>query len=437
MFNETEIILENLKSISFEENLLERYEMNISSSNTNHDKTSGRFCARGRAVRAYTNILRFGFEKNSLSSTYENISDSDKIVTEQQSSISQAALQNEYQQKNLSLDMQKDPSLDMPNSSSLNIENKNESEKIFIDRHSLSRIEIEEEIGNMVRNVLRFERGKSSEQLYMGDSHCHFDVLFEKLNCPNQSIWSYIKYNYKIYEYGIDMQLIIQVYFAPKHFNRDNWLMIYSKYMDHDIIYGKCGLHPVFAHHFNLQMELNIRKAINHPRVVAIGEIGLDFRSALRPSEESQIYAFVQQLSIAREKNLPVVIHSQESFMETLEILCQELPKNYPLCWRHFEYSLEELDMLKSRFTNAYFACSPCIFINQNFKNVIQRLNINCLLIESVSPHLMLNECPHVWDTHPIFVAKVHEYVSAIFNLSIHETAHRIISNMKTFYKIN
>jgi len=47
--------------------------------------------------------------------------------------------------------------------------------------------------------------------------------------------------------------------------------------MDNPIVYGVCGLHPLFAHHFTLEMELNIRRCICHPKVKGVGDIGLDY----------------------------------------------------------------------------------------------------------------------------------------------------------------
>lgn len=59
----------------------------------------------------------------------------------------------------------------------------------------------------------------------------------------------------------------------------DNWISLYSRYLEHPIVYATCGLQPVFAHHFDLQLELNIRRALRHPHIVGIGEIGLDFET--------------------------------------------------------------------------------------------------------------------------------------------------------------
>jgi Tat protein secretion system quality control protein TatD with DNase activity len=58
-----------------------------------------------------------------------------------------------------------------------------------------------------------------------------------------------------------------------------NWQTKYSRYLDHQVVYGKLGIHPLFSHHFDLAMELQIRRCLSNPKVIAIGEIGLDYQT--------------------------------------------------------------------------------------------------------------------------------------------------------------
>jgi Tat protein secretion system quality control protein TatD with DNase activity len=55
----------------------------------------------------------------------------------------------------------------------------------------------------------------------------------------------------------------------------ENWAK-YSEYMEHEIVYGICAIHPMFAHQYSLAVELNLRNALSNKRVVGLGEIGLD-----------------------------------------------------------------------------------------------------------------------------------------------------------------
>jgi Tat protein secretion system quality control protein TatD with DNase activity len=88
------------------------------------------------------------------------------------------------------------------------------------------------------------------------------------------------------------MVYLIQGYFAPCHFlegkyilfikkvyflHLENWKQQFSTYMEHQVVYGVVGMHPLYAHHLDLKMELNIRRCISHPKVKGVGEIGLDY----------------------------------------------------------------------------------------------------------------------------------------------------------------
>ncbi len=59
----------------------------------------------------------------------------------------------------------------------------------------------------------------------------------------------------------------------------DNWNNIYKKYLDHPCIYATTGISPLFAHHYDMNMELDLRRTLNHAKVIAVGEIGLDFEA--------------------------------------------------------------------------------------------------------------------------------------------------------------
>jgi TatD DNase family protein len=94
-----------------------------------------------------------------------------------------------------------------------------------------------------------------------------------------------------------------------------------EKYED---VYAAVGVHPHDARLFDLEAERRIRALIEgSPRIIAYGEIGLDYHYDNSP-REVQREVFARQLSMAREMNLPVVIHSREADDETIDILRAE-----------------------------------------------------------------------------------------------------------------
>jgi TatD DNase family protein len=85
-------------------------------------------------------------------------------------------------------------------------------------------------------------------------------------------------------------------------------------------LFAVVGVHPHDARHWNEEAAARLRELAEKPGVVAIGEIGLDFYHDFSPRED-QYRAFRAQMALARELEMPVVIHCRDAYPETLEIL--------------------------------------------------------------------------------------------------------------------
>ena len=95
-------------------------------------------------------------------------------------------------------------------------------------------------------------------------------------------------------------------------------------------VYAAVGVHPKYVDESPRDVRADLRALARHPKVVAIGEIGLDFykrpNSTERPPEESaenrvlQFAMFTQQLEIASELGLNVIIHTRDSFRDTMDV---------------------------------------------------------------------------------------------------------------------
>ncbi|MFN4032739.1 MAG: TatD family hydrolase [Fimbriimonadales bacterium] len=89
-----------------------------------------------------------------------------------------------------------------------------------------------------------------------------------------------------------------------------------------DALYAAVGVHPHDAAQYNSDTLQQLREWTRHPRVVAVGEIGLDFYRDLSP-REAQYEAFHAQMQLAREQGLPVVIHCREAYEAVLTVLSE------------------------------------------------------------------------------------------------------------------
>ncbi len=95
----------------------------------------------------------------------------------------------------------------------------------------------------------------------------------------------------------------------------------------YDFIYAQAGFHPCDTSDITDEMWEQMQQLAAHPKVVAIGEIGLDYHWDSSPRDKQQ-YWFSRQIEFADSVNLPVVIHSRDATADTLKILREHTPEH-------------------------------------------------------------------------------------------------------------
>ena len=88
----------------------------------------------------------------------------------------------------------------------------------------------------------------------------------------------------------------------------------------YDFVYGTAGVHPSDTGELHDENFRQVVEALGRPKIVAVGEIGLDYHWD-EPERPVQKKWFERQLMLAKEKRMPVVIHSREAAQDTLEIM--------------------------------------------------------------------------------------------------------------------
>jgi TatD DNase family protein len=139
----------------------------------------------------------------------------------------------------------------------------------------------------------------------MIDSHCHLD--FDAFDGKREQALADAR--------GAGVHTIINIGADAQSSERSVELA-----KQHDMVYATVGVHPHDAKTLDGTVLERLRELTVEKKVVAIGEIGLDFYRDLSP-REVQAKAFRQQLELAVETKLPIVIHTRESFPETVEIV--------------------------------------------------------------------------------------------------------------------
>ena len=88
----------------------------------------------------------------------------------------------------------------------------------------------------------------------------------------------------------------------------------------HEHLYATVGMHPHDAKNLTPDVLKSFRELLDHPKVIALGEIGLDYYRNLSP-HNVQKKAFEKQLNLAEEMEMPIIIHNRDAYMDILPIL--------------------------------------------------------------------------------------------------------------------
>lgn len=156
----------------------------------------------------------------------------------------------------------------------------------------------------------------------------------------------------------------------------------------YDFIYATCGISPNDFENFKLEeLQKIYDMAKNNKKVVAIGEIGLDYYWNKENKQQQQDF-FIEQIKIANELNKPIVIHTREAVMDTIDIL-----KNRITCNKKgvFHCCPLNIELVKEAIKLGFYisVAGPVTFKNsKNANEVIKYIPINKMLIETDSPYL-------------------------------------------------
>ena len=156
----------------------------------------------------------------------------------------------------------------------------------------------------------------------------------------------------------------------------------------YDFIYAVIGFHPENVFDIDDKILYDTLNLYKHPKVVGIGEIGLDYHWTKDPDKrEIQKEYFIKQIEFANEVGLPISIHSREAFADTLEILKQYPPLHSGVmhCYSGSVENIQDIINL-----NLYIGLDgPVTFTNAKTpKEVAAEVPLEKLVVETDCPYL-------------------------------------------------
>ncbi|MCL4523277.1 MAG: TatD family hydrolase [Acidobacteria bacterium] len=204
----------------------------------------------------------------------------------------------------------------------------------------------------------------------------------------------------------------------------------------HDWIFATIGVHPHEAKLATDEHFARLDELARHPRVIAWGEIGLDYFYDHSP-KDVQHAVFRRQLEQARAARLPIVIHCRDAWADCLAILGE--------AWRSsglggimhcFTGSLEDARRSLEMGFVVSFAGNVTYPKAQNLRDVARELPLESLLIETDSPFLA-PQGKRGKRNEPANVAEVARTLASVRNLAASEMASITSSNFRRFFKLS
>lgn len=251
------------------------------------------------------------------------------------------------------------------------------------------------------------------------DSHCHLDRLnLDAYNGDFQALMAATRAD------GISHMLCIGV-------DLETFPRVRELAEQHPDIHASVGVHPLYRESREPCAE-ELARLAEHPRVVAIGETGLDYFYA-REDHGWQTARFIEHIRAARLCGLPLVIHTRGAKDDTLALLRSEGGGEVSGVLHCFT---EDLDMARQAMEMGFYISISGIVTFRNaeaLRETVRQLPLERLLIETDSPWLA--PIPYRGKPNePRYVAQVAECVARLQEVSVAELARATRDNFYTLF---
>lgn len=199
-----------------------------------------------------------------------------------------------------------------------------------------------------------------------------------------------------------------------------------------DKVYAVLGVHPEDCEKFSDKTAKKIIELAHDPKVVGIGEIGLDYHYT-KENKDIQRNCFINQIEIARMLNLPIVVHDREAHFETLEILKEN--KAQKVLLHCFSGSVE---FMKQCCNLGYKIALGGVVTFKNAvepKKVAAEVDLNDLMLETDCPYLT----PHPFrgmENSPKYICFTAKEIAKLRNIPYDSVVNQTSKNAREFFNL-
>lgn len=204
-------------------------------------------------------------------------------------------------------------------------------------------------------------------------------------------------------------------------------LYLITKYPN---MYGALGIHPESVDTYKEEDLIWLEKNIKNKKIIAIGEIGLDYHYT-KENKEEQKSLFEHQLSIAENENLPVIIHSREATEDTINILKKYKTKGVI----HSFSGSKETAKIYIKMGYLLGINGVITFKNSKLKEVIKDIPLENIVLETDSPYLT-PEPFRGKRNEPARILDIARFICDLKSISLEELSKITNANIKRIFDI-
>lgn len=259
------------------------------------------------------------------------------------------------------------------------------------------------------------------------DSHCHLNIL------PEDKVGTIDEVIAKAAELGVERILCVAI-------NPQQWAEVLRLADQYDSVYAAIGVHPCEDKELIVSDEALI-KAASHPKVIAIGEVGLDYfhfeaDAAIEGGMDWQHDRFKQHIRIAKQLGKPLIIHTRHSTPDCLALLESEGADSVGGIMHCF---VEDLATAQRAMQIGFYISFSGIVTFKNAKElkaVATALPLDRILVETDSPYLA--PMPFRGKTNqPGYTRYVVEEIAKLKELPFETVAKATTENFNRLFKLN
>lgn len=214
--------------------------------------------------------------------------------------------------------------------------------------------------------------------------------------------------------------------------NYQTMLSSYDMAVKHPHIYCTLGMHPHDSKYYDDKFVSTLLELANHPKVVAIGEIGLDYYYD-NSDRTTQKDVFAHQIELADKVKLPICLHIRDAYGDAQDILqAQRQYLNSGVLWHCYSGSGEYARQWAKQ--GHYFALGGAItFKNANKQSVIDNIPMSQILTETDCPYMA--PVPYRGKTnYPWYVDNVLEQLCVLYHTNRQTLEQQIADNAKALF---